>query len=339
MKTFRSLIILAFFLSFFPVNAQIEEIFSARDDAQTYLNHYMSPALNGLMYNLNNGWYSTGKTHEKWGFDLTITASIATIPEEEKSFIFNAAEYNYLTLNGINNTLPTVAGGETLATLTATKDGESIDFDALDGVGDKWPKDFFIPVSVPTPMIQVGLGIPSKTDIKLRYYPNSSTDELEYGLLGIGIQHDLTQHFKLFEKIPRFHLSGLGAFTNTHLTYTPKNTDVPGVNQRMEMKVKSYTLQLIGDINLKIVNFYLGMGYTNGTTTLNALGTYQYDFDENGNFESDETVIDPLKMDFTINGFKTTAGMRFNFGPVKLFADYTLQKYPSVAAGLALSIR
>lgn len=319
--------------------AQFEEIFSARDDAQTYLNYYMCPALNGIMYNLNNGWYSTGKTHNKWGFDITINATASMIPDEDKSFVFNAAEYNYLTLNNSNSNLPTVAGSETNATLTATVNGYSYDFNALDGVGKKWPEDFFIPLSVPTPMVQVGLGIPSKTDVKLRYSPPITNDDLKFDLIGIGLQHDLTQHFKIFEKIPTFHLSGLAAFTNTNLTYTPQNSPVDGSNQRVEMKINAYTLQLIGDVDLKLVNFYLGMGYTNGKTNLNALGTYQYDYNDNGNYESDETIIDPLKMNFMINGFKTTLGMRVNMGPVKFFVDYSLQKYPSITTGLGISVR
>jgi len=321
------------------VNAQIEEIFSARDDAQTYLDYYMSPVLNGLMYNLNNGWYTTGKTHQKWGFDLTIAASVAMIPEEEKNFIFKASEYNYLSINSSNLALPTAAGGLTSTTLSASNNSNSITFDAIDGLGEEWPKDFFIPISIPTPMIQIGVGIPSKTDVKLRYFPNSTTNELEYGLLGVGIQHDLTQHFKLFEKIPRFHLSGFGAFTKMHLNYKPLNSDVSGENQRLEMKMNTYTLQLIGDINLKIVNFYAGLGYTGGTTNLDALGTYKYDFNNNGTYTSDEIFVDPMLLKFDISGLKTTAGVRFNLGPVKLFADYTLQKYASISTGLALSIR
>jgi hypothetical protein len=51
------------------------------------------------------------------------------------------------------------------------------------------------------------------------------------------------------------------------------------------------------------------------------------------------TVTDPMHLNFEINGFKTTAGVRFNFGPVRFFADYTLQKYPAIATGLALSLR
>lgn len=319
--------------------SQIEQIFSARDDAQTYLNHYLNPAINGLMYNLNNGWYSSGKTHSKLGFDITLTASASMIPNDEKSFIFNATEYNYLTINGSNNELPTVAGGDTETTITASNEDGSVTFNALNGIGNKWPENFFIPVSVPTPMVQAGLGLPGGTDVKLRYFPKSKNEEVSYELMGLGVQHDLTQHFKILDKIPTLHVSALGAYTHSKLVYIPKDSPVDGENQKLEMNVNSYTLQAIGDIDLKVVNFYLGMGYTAGSTKLNALGTYQYDYDNNGSYSSDEIITDPLNMKFTINGFKTTAGVRFNLGPVKLFADYTLQKYPAISTGLAISIR
>jgi hypothetical protein len=105
------------------------------------------------------------------------------------------------------------------------------------------------------------------------------------------------------------------------------------------MQINSYTLQVIGDIDLKIINFYLGMGYTTGNTNLDALGTYEFDFDDNGTIESDEIITDPIKLDFAISGVKTTIGTRLNLGPVKIFGDYTLQKYSSITVGLALSIR
>lgn len=322
------------------VKAQIEELFSARDDAQTYLNYYLSPAVNGLMYNLNNGWYTTGKTHKKWGFDLTINASVSMIPEDEKAFLFKSTEYNHLSVSSGSTTLPTVAGGTTTTQLTATNDtGNSISIDALNGIGNEWPTDFFIPVSIPTPMIQLGLGIPSGTDVKLRYVPSIIKDELSFNLIGIGLQHDLTQHLKVLEKIPTLHLSALGAFTKSNLVYTPENSEVAGENQTLKMSVNTYTIQAIGDIDLKIVNFYVGIGYTGGTTNLDVLGTYKYDFNNNGTYSSDEIIIDPMQLKFDINGMKTTAGVRFNLGPIKIFADYTLQKYASISTGLAVSIR
>jgi hypothetical protein len=336
-KLFFTLISL-FFIG--QIYAQLEEIFSARDDAQTYLNHYMNPAMQGFMYDFNNAWYTTGKTHKKWGFDLTISGTASMIPETDQTFVFNPSEYNYLSLSGSNTTLPTAAGGETNAQLTATNENGSITFNALEGLGNEWPEDFFIPISIPSPMVQVGLGLPTKTDVKLRWVPTIHRNEVTFGLVGLGAQHDLTQYFDIIDKVPGLSISVLGAFTNAHVDYLPKDTGVAGQNQKLEMRINTYTLQAIGDLDVKFVNFYLGMGYTAGKTNLDALGTYQYDFNNDGVYNTDdETIVDPLQMAFTMSGFKTTAGVRFNLGPVKLFADYTLQKYNALTAGLAISIR
>ena len=318
---------------------QLEEVFAARDDAAIYTKQYLNPAMKGLMYNLNNGWYTSGKTHKKLGFDITIFASTSIVPDEDKVFQFIASDYNYLSISSGSSTLPTVAGGTTNTVLEATNDGDSITFDAINGIGDEWPENFFIPVSVPTPMVQLGLGLPNKTDIKLRFFPNTNKDGVSYGLFGIGVQHNLSQYFKVLDKIPTLNISGLGAFTRANVIYTPDNTGVSGNNQSIEMQINSYTLQVIGDIDLKIINFYLGMGYTTGNTNLDALGTYEFDFDDNGTIESDEIITDPIKLDFAISGVKTTIGTRLNLGPVKIFGDYTLQKYSSITVGLALSIR
>ena len=339
MKPFRLLI--SFFLLFsISLQAQIEQIFAAKEDAQTYLNHYISPAMNGLMYNLNNNWYTTGKVHKTWGFDLTISGTASMIPQSDKTFVFNANEYNNLAILQGSNELPTV-GGENASTRLIVSDnhGNSFDFDAPAGIGKEWPDNFIIPVSIPSPMIQVGVGIPGNTDVKLRYVPKISPEEVSFELYGIGVQHDLTQYLKIVDKIPGLSISALGAYTHARLVYSPQDSPVDGSDQSMEMSVNAYTIQGIGDFDLKIVNFYLGIGYAYGTTNLDVLGTYQYDFDDNGSYSTEETLVDPLQMQFDLNGFKATAGVRFHLGPVKLFADYTLQKYSSISTGLAISIR
>lgn len=335
--TFFSIIFILFFL---PSNAQLEEVFAARDDAATYVKQYLNPAMNGIMYNLNNGWYSTGKTHKKLGFDITISASAAIIPDQEKMFQFIASDYNYLSISSGSSELPTIAGGTTNTELVASSNGDSITFGAIDGAGDEWPEGFFIPVSVPTPMVQMGLGLPMKTDLKVRFFPNTNRDGVSYNLIGLGVQHNLSQHFKALDKIPTLTISGLGAFTRASIVYSPNNTEVSGSNQRIEMKINSYTLQAIGDLDLKVVNFYLGMGFTAGNTNLDALGTYQFDFDDNGNIDpADEEIVDPIQLEFAVSGFKTTLGARVNLGPVKIFGDYSIQDYSSITLGVAFSLR
>ncbi len=335
MKKIFFLFILTSTLSI-STQAQIEYIFAAKEDASTYVEHYLNPAINGLMYDLNNGWYSRAKTHKKFGFDLSFTASVAMIPTDEQYFQFVASDYNNLTIHNGSAELPTIAGSETDTELEIDVSGFPYTINALDGHGDKWLKEFFIPISIPTPMIQAGLGLPLKTDLKLRFFPNTEREGIAFNLLGIGIKHELSQYFQKDDN-QLFTLSGLAAFTKVNITYTPNNSEISGDNQALTMYFNAYTAQAIAGVNLKIVNFYAGFGYVGGNTDISAKGTYEFDLDDNGSI--DVSVTDPIKLDFTMSGFKTTLGARINLGPVKIFSDYTLQKYPSVTAGFTVSLR
>ncbi len=312
--------------------AQIEHIFAADGDASTYVEHYLSPAINGLMYDLNSGWYSRSKTHKKFGFDVSFSASIAFIPDDEKYFQFLSSEYDNLTLQGGNALLPTVAGDDSNAVLETEVLGVSLPINALDGYGDDWLKEFFIPISIPTPMIQAGFGLPFKTDIKLRFFPNTEREGIAFNLFGLGLKHNISQHFTKSDS-DFFTISALGAFTKTNVTYTPNNAGIPGDNQALDINIQAYTAQAIAGINLKLVNFYLGVGYVGGTTDLGVNGSYIFN-----NGVSDFTVTDPIDLNFEMTGFKTTIGTRFNLGPVKIFGDYSFQKYPGITAGIAVSM-
>ena len=61
-----------------------------------------------------------------------------------------------------------------------------------------------------------------------------------------------------------------------------------------------------------------------------------YTFDKGG---SDQQNITPPSLGFDANGFKTTLGARLSLGFFKIFADYTLQEYHTVSAGISISIR
>jgi hypothetical protein len=50
-------------------------------------------------------------------------------------------------------------------------------------------------------------------------------------------------------------------------------------------------------------------------------------------------VTDPINLNFDTKGLKTTLGTRISLGFFKLFADYTLQEYNTITAGIAFSFR
>ena len=116
MKIYRLILITILSMSFGMSRAQNSEfenfLLGGVDDANLLLGHYISPALKGMGYGFNNGWYNTAKPHKTLGFDLMIIPlNVAFVPDEDQSFVFNNTDYNNTRLvSGTSAVLPTVAG-------------------------------------------------------------------------------------------------------------------------------------------------------------------------------------------------------------------------------------
>ncbi|MDO3695812.1 hypothetical protein QVZ41_13260 [Wenyingzhuangia sp. chi5] len=339
----KIVLIIALSAGMFTAKAQeIEQFLAAGKDAGTLMQSYLTPAFEGTIYNLNNGWYRTAKPHRLLGFDITINTSLSTVPSSGKNFTFNNSDYTNIRLkNGTSSELPTAFGGDTnevlVATRTISNGGVSYDaeyeFNALNGIGGEIGFD-----QVPMAMVQAGIGLPFKTDVTFRFVPKVGSDSFKTDLFGVGIKHNILQYFPIAKRIPLVDVSVFGGYTRMNAHY------FPGENQNIDFQVTSLTAQLLGSVDLKIVNFYVGLGYSGGNAKLDVEGDYEvtYTYD-NGIVSGSQTeTLDPedlphLKYD--VSGFKTTAGMSINLAFFKIYGDYTIQEYNSINAGIAFSFR
>jgi hypothetical protein len=62
-----------------------------------------------------------------------------------------------------------------------------------------------------------------------------------------------------------------------------------------------------------------------------------YDINDDGQVGNNET--DPLDLKFSASGLRTTAGFRLKLAVLTIHADYTLQKYKCLTAGIGISVR
>lgn len=342
---------MSFFLTFQLSQAQeLETILLAADDASKLTENYLNPAMKGLMYSMNGGWYTTAKTHKKFGFDITINANASFVPDKEQMFSFIDSDYMFLNLPNGETSLPTVMSEndtETTVDISIPREDGTFkvaSFNMPGGITEDLPVN-----AVPTPMIQLGFGLPYKTDIKLRLVPKLDFDDnVEASLIGFGLQHDLMQYFGPLEKLP-LNVSVLAAFTNMNVTYAIEDEsatdDVEVNNGEAEFKMNTWTLQAIASLDFKIITLYGSLGYNNGKTTAKMKGDYTLTYDvedENGNPSGPsvrETISNPINLDFEANGVRATIGTRLNLGFFKIFADYTLQEYNTASAGIAFSFR
>lgn len=323
-----------------------ETIVFASDDASKLAKSYVNPFVKGYMYDLNSGWYTTAKTHNKFGFDFTINPSVAFVPAADEFFDFRQSDYQYLSLPNGETSLPTLMSSseqETTVRVSIPYENQLYkvaDFQMPKGIAGDLPFN-----AVPLPMAQIGLGLPTRTDIKLRLIPNISiTDDVKANLFGLGLQHDIGQYLKL--SYTPLNISVLAAYTSLKISHqldTDQNTQNLFVeNGEAVFETSAWTLQALGSLDFKFVSLYGGIGYNNGKTNAKLNGDYTIVYeleDDNGNImgTTSEQIKDPINLDFKTSGINGTLGARLNLSIFKIFASYTFQEYNTLTAGIAFS--
>ena len=329
-------------LSLATISSKAQELESillaAKNDANKLTESYMNPAIKGLIYGMNSGWYHTAEVHKKLGFDLSIGLNASMVPQKDELMTF--ADLGLTSVTSTSTTSPTLAGSGdgAMIDVNATVQGQNVTaaFEMPSGIKDDLPLN-----AVPTPAVQFSLGLPYKFDVMLRLVPEVGDDDVKGKLLGIGLKKEITSIFGPLDKLP-LHVSVLGAYTTMNVDYSMDRTEIPGQNQNATFKLNAYTAQAIASLNFPIINFYGGIGYCAGKSTLKMLGTYELEYNTGQPAPNDtitETITDPINLDFNTNGFRATVGARISLGFFKIFADYTLQEYNTLSGGIAFSFR
>ena len=203
-------------------------IAAGAEDANTYLSHYLSPAMNSLGNGLANGWYNTAKAHKTVGVDLTLSFNMAQIPVSERTFQFIESEFINMRLDpGVTTTLPTMVGGDAPAEQIVIESGnveyegqtipinEDIMFDVPSGID---LEEVPAVAGLPVPTVNLGIGIYKNTDLKIRYLPEINAGDFSLKMFGIGVMHDIKQWIPGIKNLP-FDLSGFFGTSKITATY------------------------------------------------------------------------------------------------------------------------
>lgn len=334
------LLTLSLVLMTFTLNAQELEsiLLAAKEDANKLTESYINPGMKGLIYGMNSGWYHTAEVHKKFGFDISIGLNASIVPEKDELITF--ADLGLTSITSTSTTTPTLAGsGEgSFVNVNAVVQGQAVtaSFEMPSGIKDDLPIS-----AVPTPAIQLSIGLPFKLDAMVRLVPEVGDEDVKGKLFGIGLKKELTNLLGPLDKLP-LHVSVLAAYTTMDVNYVIDGTEIPGQNQSAQFELNSFTAQAIASLNFPIINIYGGIGYSGGSSSLKMLGTYELEYETGQPAPNDkivDTITDPIDLDFDATGFRTTLGVRLSLGFFKIFADYTLQEYNTISGGIAFSFR
>ncbi|MFI8379365.1 DUF6588 family protein [Leeuwenhoekiella sp. NPDC079379] len=304
---------------------------AGRADANTLMGAYIAPAMEGLVYSMSGGWYHTAKTHKQLGFDITIGFNGAIVPSDKEIFSLRSLNFqNQYTAS--SDLTPTVAGNATPSEVTFNTSEGDVTFTMPEGVKDDLPIN-----AVPAPAIQASLGVFKGTDLMVRFVPEVGSDNVKGKLFGAGFKHNFMQYFGPLDNLP-LNVAVVGAFTTMNVDYDIQaESTIDGSNQAAEFKLNSYTVQGVASLDFPLVTVYGGLGFTGGKSELNVLGTYEYA--TNGSATNDGSITDPILLSYNPSSVRASLGARLNLAFFKIFADYTVQEYSNVSAGIAFSFR
>ena len=308
-------------------------------DASKLTEAYINPAMKGLIFGMNNGWYHSAKVHKKLGFDITIGLNMAKVPTSDEIFSFADLGLSSATTS-TSSTAATVAGSNSFTptvNVATTLNGQNVtaSFQMPGGIKDDLPLN-----AIPTPAVQFNVGLPYKLEAMLRLVPKVGSDDVKGQLFGLGLKKEITSWFGPLDKLP-LHISLLAAYTSMNVDYDiQKKSTISGSGQNAEFKLNSYTLEALASLNFPFISVYGGFGFSSGTSTLKMNGTYNLEYQPVASGETvTNTVTNPLDLNFDASGFKTTLGARVSLGFFKIFGSYTLQEYNTLNAGIVFSIR
>lgn len=322
------LIIFLFFITTTFSSAQLfdglDDILTASTgDAQLLANAYIEPLGQSLTYSLNAGWASSAKTHKKLGFDLTIGVTLPSVSDDSKKFAI--AGLGLANLESTPITANTIFGGNSKTTFTEKTTGAT--FDLPGGL-----EDDLVMNSLPVPYIQAGLGLFFDTDVIVRYVPKVKNQGAEFGLVGVGLKHSLTQYLGLVDKLP-LNVSVLGSYSKLNVDYNLNNAS-PG--QKVTYDVDTFLVQALASLDLPVISLVGGIGYGKGDASMQMLGTYEVPLPSG---LPSKTLTDPLKSENSFTGAHALVGLRLNLLFLKLFANYTLQEFNTLNVGASINFR
>ncbi len=291
-------------------------------DATIISKAYLKPYGDILGKTLNGGWYNSADVHKVAGFNFTVGINLGLAPASASTFdvaaLLPQMESAWGLKNPDINIAPTVAG-EMRTRPVLTLGGADV-LTLPNGSGfDKFPM----------PVIQLGVGLPLKTEISARFVPMLSIpDAGKVRMLGFGLKHSVKEYIPVVKRVPFLSTSVMFGYTNfdsdINIVYNA------GTNQSLKIDATGFTSRLLIGANFPFIAIYTGVGY--GTTTS--------DFALKGDYMVNSVnFYNPISIGYKTTGFDANAGLRLRMGIIALHGDYTFGEYNMATVGIGISFR
>lgn len=328
----KIILVFALFLSQIIVaQTNIGEVVTyAIEDITKFGKAYISPAAQGVMYNVNNGWYNKASTNDFLEVEVNLIGNLTFVKCDKNSFTVNTNEYNNIrfqdgaitkevaTIFGINN--PDVIA---LIDYETDQGVESLAVELPQGIDDGEVN------SAPNVFLQASVGLIKGTELKVRFAPEVNYGDVKKKLYGFGLQHEITSWLAKENKFP-LHLSALVGYTKFNGFYDIKESGEQSTNQGIDSEMGTWAFSLIASTNFSKLNFYGGIGYLTATAETKFKGVYEI---AEGN-EQFQDLLDNYTVTNKVDGFNATLGANLNLGAFHVNTAFNIQEFYNITLGI-----
>lgn len=340
-------------------SAAVNFLAAGTSDANKLLEAYFSPYGKAFGQCMNEGWFQTAKVHKMGGFDLSLTTSIALIPESDQTYdvnslglekiqLFNTTVTNAPTIAGYSSPLPMLVYNENVPGIAQAVQVAS--FSAPPGTGY---------AAFALPGLKASLGLPLGFELLGSYFPEQNVaGDLNLTTYGFGLKHDLKQYMPFLKRLPVWHLAVMAAYSqfnanlglNMPLYGDPIVTATQDFStQQLVLDNSSFTSRLILSVNLPVISIFTFGGFSSYKTGLRFEGNYPITNVETDSASPDfgslvvrpeDVLVDPVDLEFNseLNAV-FGVGARVKLGFVGFFANYTYSEYQLFTGGISFIFR
>ncbi|MGQ9799045.1 MAG: DUF6588 family protein [Ignavibacterium sp.] len=263
---------------------------------------YVKPLATYLGTFFNTGTYHNADVPDLFGFKFSIVGTYTIIPQSDKSFKPNPG------LEGSENFQST-------ATIFGTQGGYFLSNSGFiiypSGLGLK-----YIPLG-----IYQAAGSLLGTELMLRYYPTIKKENIQAGLWGIGIKHEISRYFPL-----------LPLDISVQILYNKLNIESTSSDSSAYVKfdTKNFAFNIHASKTFAgLVVFYGGLQYESSTLDIG----YYFE-DPDGVFPSLVDGVYNLKIDGD-NHFRLTVGTALQLSFFVLNFDANITRQTTLSAGIS----
>ncbi|WP_375325177.1 DUF6588 family protein [Flagellimonas sp. GZD32] len=310
---------------------------SGVEDANRFANSYLAPVSEAAIYGISTGWYNSADAKPLGGFEISVVGNITGFKnkEDKKAFLLDPSQYDNLDFvqNPGEPRLVSTALGDIEGVMVFVEDENGLFRDEFELPSGLAAEDFNF---IPSGYLQGSVGLIKGLEVKARFLPKIKyDDDSNIGLFGAGVQYDFTKMLPADKLLP-VAISGVIGYTNLSGEYDLNEiSSIDGDDQRLDAKFKTWNFSaVVSTRNIPVINFYGGLGYITGKSTIDVLGTYE----ANGPFFT-ERVVDPFSVSESASGVVANLGTKLKLGFFRINAEYNFSEFNTFTFGLNFGFR